>query len=168
MKKEVLLEEGIIGKLAANNLKLAQFCGFNQIELELKSKTKEGILKELSELLANSPNIDDVDSVYEALMEREHLASTGMGLGVAVPHGRSAKCKGLTIAFGRSLEGVDFDAVDGEPVYLFFAILVPITSIHLHLQILASLSLMLRDEENRRKLMEAEFPQQILDFLNGQ
>ena len=88
------MEEGIIGKLAANNLKLAQFCGFNQIELELKSKTKEGILKELSELLANSPNIDDVDSVYEALMEREHLASTGMGLGVAVPHGRSAKCKG--------------------------------------------------------------------------
>ena len=168
MNKEVFLDEGIIGKLAANNLKLAQFCGFNQITLDLKSGKKEEILRELSELLANSPNIDDVDSVYEALLEREHLASTGMGLGVAVPHGRSTKCKGLTIAFGRSDKGVKFGAYDGQPVHLFFAILVPATAIHLHLRILASLSLMLRDEKNRIKLMEAEFPQQILDFLNGQ
>ena len=162
------MDKGLVGKLAANNLKLAQFCGFDLIKLELESSTKAEVLRELSELLAKSPNVEDAESTYEALLEREDLASTGMGLGVAVPHGRSPKCTGLTIAFGRSEKGIEFGSFDGQPVHLFFAILVPITAIHLHLQILASLSLMLQDEENRQLLKEAEFPQEILNFLNGQ
>jgi nitrogen PTS system EIIA component len=161
------LDEELIGRLAAN-MKLAQFCGFDLIKLELNSKTKDDVIVELSEILAGSHNVLDVQSAYKALLDREKLASTGMGLGVAVPHGRTSDCKGVTIAFGRSKDGIDFAAFDGQPVYLFFAILVPITAIHLHLQILASLSIILRDPNNRKKLMEAQFPQEVLDFLNGQ
>ena len=162
------MDKSIAGKLAARNLKLSQFCGFDLVKLELSAKSKDEVLRELAKLLSRSPNVEDAESAYEALVERESLASTGMGLGVAVPHGRSHKCKGLTIAFGRSSEGIDFDAFDGQPVHLFFAILVPITAIHLHLQILASLSCMLREEGARRRLMEAQFPQEILNFLDGE
>jgi len=163
-----LENKAIIGRMAAQSLRLSQFSGFDLIKLELESDTKEGVLREISELLAKSPNVDNPESAYEALMERESLASTGMGLGVAVPHGRAESCSGLTIAFARSKKGVDFDAFDGQPVHLFFAILVPITAIHLHLQVLASLSILLQQPENRKRLMEAEFPQEILEFLDGE
>jgi len=160
--------KGIIGKMAAQHLKLSQFSGFDLIKLELESTKKNDVLREISELLAKSPNIDNPDSAYEALIERESLASTGMGLGVAVPHGRDPSCKGLTIAFARSTKGIKFDAFDGQPVHLVFAVLVPITAIHLHLQVLASLSILLQQPENRKRLMEAEFPQEILEFLDGE
>ena len=153
--------------MAASHLKLSQFSGFDLINLNLKGNTKEEILNELAELLAKSPNVESPEAAYKALMERESLASTGMGLSVAVPHGRCSECKGLTIVFGRSKDGVDFTAFDGQPVYLFFTILVPITSVHLHLQVLASLSIMLRQPENRQRLLDAQFPQQILEFLDG-
>ena len=162
------MDERLIGKLAANSLKLSQFSGFDLITLELRSDDKDKVLYELAELLSRSENISDQESAYHALIERENLASTGMGFGVAVPHGRCPDCTGLTIAFARSEKGINFSAFDGEPVYLFFAILVPITSIHLHLQVLASLSLMLQNPENRKRLMDVEFPQEVLDFLNGQ
>jgi len=158
----------LIGRLAAGYLKLSQFSGFDLIKLELESTTKDEVLHELAELLAKSPNVEDPESAYRALKEREDLASTGMGLGVAVPHGRDEKCKALTIAFGRSTKGIDFDAYDGQPVHLFFAVLVPVSSIHLHLQVLASLSLLLRQEEYREKLMKAQFPQEVLEILSGE
>jgi len=154
--------------MAAQHLKLSQFSGFELIKLELEAETKEEVLKELAELLAQSPNVESAESAYEALAERESLTSTGMGLGVAVPHGRDPNCKGLIIAFGRSKKGVKFDAYDGQPVHLFFALLVPITSIHLHLQVLANLSILLRQPEYREKLMNAQFPQEILEFLDGE
>ncbi|MCD6124388.1 PTS sugar transporter subunit IIA [bacterium] len=161
------MNDELAARMAARHLKLSQFCGFDLINLDLKSEDKEGVLRELAALLARSPNIESEEDAYNALLEREKLASTGMGLGVAVPHGKSSKCKALTIAFGRSIKGVDFDALDGSPVHLFFAVLVPISSVHLHLQILASLSLLLRDEKNREKLMNAQFPQEVLDLLDG-
>ncbi len=162
------MSKGIVGKFGEDGLPLAHYCSFDQIRLELKSKTKEDVLYELAELLAESPNIDSIECAYNAMLDREKLASTGMGLGVAIPHGRSPNCRGVSIAFGRSTRGIDFDALDGEPVHIFFAILVPSSALNLHLEILASLSIKLRDEESRRRIMEAKFPQEILDFLGGQ
>jgi len=160
--------EGIIGRMSAQHLKLSQFSGFDLINLEIDASSKDEVLKKLSEIIIRSPNVKSPEHAYEALVERESLASTGMGLGVAVPHGRSKTCTGLTIAFARSTKGIDFDSFDGQPVHLFFVILVPITSVHLHLQVLASLSLMLRQPENREQLIKAEFPQEILEFLDGE
>ncbi len=160
--------ENIIGRMAAANLKLSQFSGFDLVDLDLKASNKEEVLRRFAELLVKSKHIDSLDAAYDALMERETLASTGMGLGVAVPHGRSTACRGLTIAFGKSEKGIEFDSFDGQPVKLFFAVLVPVTSIHLHLQVLASLSILLRQPENRKRLLDARFPQQVLDFLDGE
>ena len=92
----------LAARLAARHLKLAQFCGFDLVELNLKSKGKKGVIKEIANLLAKSHNVESEEAAFEALIEREDLASTGIGYGIAVPHGKSQHCKGLTIAFGRS------------------------------------------------------------------
>ncbi len=157
----------LAARLAARHLKLAQFCGFDLVELNLKSKGKKGVIKEIANLLAKSHNVESEEAALEALIEREDLASTGIGYGIAVPHGKSQHCKGLTIAFGRSIKGVNFGSIDGAPVHYLFGILVPITSVQLHLQIMASLSLLLQGEKNRKCLETAQFPQEILDFLDG-
>ncbi len=145
---------------------LSIFCGTNIIELDLKSTSQEEVLNELSELLANSDRIQDAEQVLKALKEREELASTGIGFGVALPHARSKGAKGMVIAFGRSEEGIDFRSLDKRPVYLFFAIVVPETAVNTHLTALAKLSLLLKDEENRQVLMDATFPQEVLDFMD--
>lgn len=147
-------------------MNLSQFCGSNLIELELKSKTKNEVLSELAELLANSDKITDPQAVRKALIERESLASTGLGFGVALPHARSKAVKGLTIAFGRSEKGIDFGSLDKKPVHLFFAIVVPDWAINTHLSALAKLSLLLKDKENREILLNATFPQDVLDFID--
>lgn len=156
------------GALAAKSLNLSQFSGFDMIKMELKSTNKGGVLHEIAELLSKSPHVPSSELAYKALIEREHLVSTGMGFGVAMPHGRGPEFTGTAIAFARSTKGVDFDALDGEPVHLFFAVIVPVTAIQLHLQILASLTLMLQNEENRKRLLKAQFPQEILSFLDGE
>lgn len=162
------MPDEVFGSLAAKNLKLSQFSGFDMVKMELESTKKDEVLREIAELLAKSPHVPSADIAYKALLEREHLVSTGMGFGVAMPHGRGPEFTGTAIAFARSTKGVDFDALDGEPVHLFFAVIVPVSAIQLHLQILASLTLMLQSEENRKRLLKAQFPQEILSFLDGE
>ena len=86
-------------------MNLSQFCGTALIDLELKSKTSEEVLAELVELLANSERIKNPEAVLDALKEREKLASTGIGFGVALPHARVKGVDGLVIAFGRQQAG---------------------------------------------------------------
>lgn len=147
-------------------MELSIFCGTNIIELDLKSTSQAEVLKELSELLANSDKIKDSKQLLEALKKREELASTGIGFGVALPHARSKSAKGMVIAFGRSDKGIDFRSIDKKPVHLFFAIVVPETAVNTHLTALAKLSLLLKDKENRQFLMDATFPQEVLDFMD--
>ena len=147
-------------------MKLSQYSGTNLIELDLKSRTGNEVLTELAELLANSDRVGSAKSVRKALAEREKLASTGLGFGVALPHARSKTVKGLRIAFGRSEKGIDFGALDRNPVYLFFAIVVPVTAVNSHLTALGKLCYLLKDRENRELLINATFPQELLDFMN--
>jgi PTS system fructose-specific IIC component len=145
---------------------LSIFCGTNLIELDLKSTSRDEILEELVELLSGSDKISNSEAVLEAFKRREELASTGIGFGVALPHARAKGVKGLVIAFGRSEEGVEFHSLDRKPVHLFFAIVVPETAINTHLTALGKLSLLLKDKENRQFLMDATFPQEVLDFMD--
>lgn len=145
---------------------LSIFCGTNLIELDLESTNRDEVLEELSRLLASSEKIQDADRVLKALKERESLASTGIGFGVALPHARVDGIKGMVIAFGRSTEGIDFHALDKRPVHLFFAIVAPQTTINTHLTALAKLSLLLKEKENRELLRDATFPQEVLDFMD--
>ncbi len=122
---------------------------------DLRAETKEGVLRELSEVIAKIVPKLSADSLTGILMERESLGSTGIGDGVAIPHGKVAGIERLVAAFGRSRNGVQFHSLDGKPAYLFFLIVAPEYSAGMHLKALARISRLLKDERFRRSLVEA-------------
>jgi PTS system nitrogen regulatory IIA component len=121
---------------------------------EIKGTTKEEILAELAGQLKAAGLVKDVDSIVKVIMEREALGSTGIGDGVAIPHGKMKGPGGVLVVFGRSRQGVDFDAVDGQPVHMFFLVLAPEDSASLHLKVLSRISKILRDPSFRKKLLK--------------
>lgn len=118
---------------------------------DLKARTKEEALAELLEPLP----IRDRTRAVEVLLEREGLGSTGIGDGVAFPHGKLKHLEGLMGVFGRSKEGVDFASLDGAPVHLFFLLLAPEGSSALQLKALARIARFFRDPNVREELFRA-------------
>jgi PTS system nitrogen regulatory IIA component len=131
----------------------------------LRSETKEGVLRELSEVVCRLLPSLSPDRLASILMEREALGSTGIGEGVAIPHGKVPGIERLVAAFGRSLEGVQFASLDGKPARLFFLVVAPENSAGMHLKALARISRLLKDERFRRKLLAAEGADGLLQVL---
>ena len=98
--------------------------------------------------------ISNVEETVAVILEREKLGSTGIGEGIAIPHGKMKGIDRILCAFGRSKEGVDFDAVDGKPVHIIFLLLAPEDSAGLHIQMLSRISRILRDPSFRKHLTE--------------
>ncbi len=118
------------------------------------SGSKEELLRVLGSRLTNHPAVvATADSVYESLMNRERLGSTGVGVGVAIPHAKLSGLEQLVGCFVRAPEGVPFDAIDKAPVKLIFALLVPENSAGMHLKALARISRLLKDESFRGTLL---------------
>jgi len=132
---------------------------------DLKSKTKREVLVELAEVFKKGNIEADYDSMVEVLLEREKLGSTGIGDGIAIPHGKLAGLENLIISFGRSREGVGFDSLDGNPVYIFFLLMAPENSAGQHLKALAKISRMLKDRDFRKGLIEAESPEKMYNLI---
>ncbi len=131
----------------------------------LRAETKEGVLRELSEAVARSVPSLSVDVLTATLMDRESLGSTGIGDGVAIPHGKIPGIDRLVAAFGRSLPGVPFHSLDGKPAHLFFLIVAPAQSAGMHLKALARISRLLKDERFRRRLLEAADGEELSRIL---
>jgi len=124
---------------------------------DLRSETKEGVLRELSEAVCRAVPALSPDHLAAVLMDRESLGSTGIGEGVAIPHGKAPGIDRLYAAFGRSRGGVQFASLDGKPAYLFFLVVAPDNnSAGMHLKALARISRLVKDERFRRRLLEAE------------
>lgn len=121
---------------------------------DLKGGTKKDVLTELVSTLKESGFIPSVDEAVNVVLEREKLGSTGIGEGVAIPHGKMKGIGHVLCAFGRSKKGVDFDAVDEKPVHIFFLLLAPEDSAGLHIQMLSRISRILRDPSFRKRLIE--------------
>jgi len=136
-------------------MRITDFLDKDSILEELTSSTKEGVLRELVSLLARNGKIKDEKRALEVLFEREKLGSTGIGEGIAIPHGKLPDLEGIVCAFGRSKKGVDFESIDGAPVHLVFLLLAPENSTTEHLKALASLSRLLKDPHFRKNLLEA-------------
>jgi len=128
---------------------------------ELKATTKRAVLAELSEILSRDAEGLPPGAMVEVLLEREKLGSTGIGDGIAIPHGKLKNLDRLMISFGRSRQGIDFDAIDGKPVHLFFLLMAPESSTGQHLKALAKISRMLKDPEFRNDLMAATGAEEI-------
>ena len=126
-------------------MKILDFLDKKAIKLDLAATEKEDALKELVDVLAESQEIGDKKSVVKALVERESLGSTGIGQGIAIPHGKTDRVKDLVAVLGVSQKGVNFEALDGEPVYIIFLLVAPKDTAGPHLKALAQISRLLRD-----------------------
>lgn len=122
---------------------------------DLKAVTKEAALEELAAALPRQAAGHDIGEMVKVLMAREKLGSTGIGDGIAIPHGKIAGLDELLISYGRSKKGLDFNAMDGKPVHLLFLLMAPENSAGQHLKVLARISRMLKDKLFRKKLMGA-------------
>jgi PTS system nitrogen regulatory IIA component len=130
------------------------------------ASSKKRVLEQAARLLAGSGDEPDAEQIFERLLERERLGSTGLAGGVALPHARMPGIEESRGAFLRLAEGVEFDALDGGPVDLVFALLVPENANEEHLQLLARLAAMFNEEELRERLRKAE-AEEAMAILTG-
>lgn len=126
-------------------MKITDFLDRKAIKIGIEATDKENILKELVGTLAAIKDIGDQKAVVRALLDRESLGSTGIGQGIAIPHGKTDRVKELTAVLAISRKGVNFEALDGEPVYIFFLLVAPKDTAGPHLKALAQISRLLRD-----------------------
>jgi PTS system nitrogen regulatory IIA component len=134
---------------------------------QLASTSKEGVLRELIRAIAHVEKQVDENRLMEILLERESLGSTGIGEGVAIPHGKSKDVKRLLASFGRSLAGMDFQAMDGKPTHLFFLLVAPENSAGTHLKALARISRLMKDNVFRKRLMEVSSGEEIYSLFSA-
>lgn len=146
-------------------MKIADFLSEKAISAHLKATTKDGVLRELVELLAKAQGIRNKEELVKVLLNREALGSTGIGQGVGIPHGKTNTVKDLVGAFAISQAGVNFDALDGEAVHIFFLLVAPEDSAGPHLKALARISRLLKDKYFRESLRQLSDEKAILKLI---
>jgi PTS system nitrogen regulatory IIA component len=146
-------------------MKITELMDKDLIIPQLSSKTKKEVLKELVDCIVRKESEVESNELLRVLLEREELGSTGIGDGIAIPHGKVKKIKKLIVSFGRSLEGVDFQSMDGKPTHIIFLLIAPENSAGIHLKALARISRLLKDGRFRKNLMEANTSQEIYDLI---
>jgi PTS system nitrogen regulatory IIA component len=143
-------------------MKIMEILVEDAVILDVESKEKPAILEQLAGALAAAEPGIEADRLLQVLVERESLQSTGIGDGVAIPHGKLPGLPRLLASFARSREGVDFDSIDGQLTHLFFLLVVPEHSGGMHLKALARISRFFRDAAFRKALMEAETREDVI------
>lgn len=146
-------------------MKLSEILEEDNIILDLKAKDKNGVLEELAEVMTNHEPSLDTGSLIRVLLERERLGSTGIGDGVAIPHGKFRGVTHPVISFGRSLKGLDFESMDGQPAFLFFLLVAPENSASVHLKALAKIARILKNGSFRKVLMEASTKKELYQTI---
>ena len=131
--------------LGGHAMKISEFLGKNAIKIGIEATEKESALRELVDVLADVKEIGDKGAIVKSLIDRENLGSTGIGQGIAIPHGKTDRVKELVAVLGISKKGVNFEALDGEVVYIFFLLVAPKETAGPHLKALAQISRLLRD-----------------------
>lgn len=134
-------------------MKVVDFLSPAAVVPDLRGQSRDEVMLELADAVGRAESID-AEEIVRVLLARERLGSTGIGEGVAIPHGTLPGLRRLVAAFGRSRGGVNFDAIDGKNTHLFFVLLTPENAVGL--QALARVSRLVRDVEFRRSLMFAE------------
>ncbi|MHC4849199.1 MAG: PTS sugar transporter subunit IIA [Planctomycetota bacterium] len=131
----------------------------------LVSTDKESALREISALVTSLPEVEDGERLLEAIFEREEIMSTGIGLGIAIPHAKIPQVKEFVVALGKMARGIEFNALDGQPVELIVLIAGPDDQQERYLQLLARITLKLKDAAVRRQIAAAEGVDAILAAL---
>ncbi len=149
-------------------MKISDILVRDALVLDLGAKGKPAVLAELAGALAAAePSIEE-GALLEVLAEREVLQSTGIGDGVAIPHGKMPGLDHLVASFARSKDGVDFESIDGQPTHLFFVLVVPEHAGGQHLKALARISRFFRDADFRKSLESAETAEDVLRVIQDE
>jgi len=146
-------------------MKLSELIDEDTILPELKAKDKKEVLEELVDALVRREPSIDKKALVKVLLERERLGSTGIGDGVAIPHGKFHGITHPIITLGRSRKGLDFESMDGEPAFLFFLLVAPENSASLHLKALAKIAKILKNSSFRKVLMEAPSKRELYQMI---
>jgi PTS system nitrogen regulatory IIA component len=133
--------------------------------LNLKGETKQEIIEEMIDILAEAGKIADRGQTLDAVMERERKMSTGMQFGVAIPHGKTDGVSELVTAVGVKKEGIDFGSLDGQPSTIFIMTISPVNRTGPHIQYLSEISKLLTQASIRSKLLEAQTPDALIELL---
>jgi PTS system nitrogen regulatory IIA component len=150
-----------------SSMKISEILNKDSIIANLASTNKNGIIKELSMAVAKTTNALP-DDIAEVLLERENLGSTGIGGGIAIPHGKLDSVGSVTIGFGLSPQGVEYDSLDGRLVHIFFLLLTPATHTGSHLKVLAQISKLLKKEQFKQGLKAAQSREEIFEIIMEQ
>lgn len=133
--------------------------------VDLKSTDKTEALRELVNVMATSPNVTDRDELFDAIIERETLNSTGVGLNAAIPHVKIPSVSDFVIAIGRTQRGIDYDSHDGQPVHIIIMIAANDSQAGDYLKVLANLVLKLKEKDFRKQIMFATNMERIYDLF---
>lgn len=146
-------------------MKLADLLTEDLIHLDVKARTKNEAIREVAEIMARCKQIYDKEEFLNALLEREGLATTGIGRGIAFPHARSASVEGIVVALARSDAGIEFDALDGKPVHLMFMMGTSPECVEEYLKVLARISRLLKKDQAKDALLTAKTPADVLRVI---
>lgn len=138
-----------------------------RIKPRLASNDKDGIIREMIQILVDAGAIDDREAAETVVFEREETMSTGMENGIAIPHGKTDTVDSLVVALGLKPEGVEFECVDGQPATIIVLILSPASRTGPHIRFMAGISKLLHDESVRNRLLACETAEEILRVLTG-
>ncbi|MBF0302218.1 MAG: PTS sugar transporter subunit IIA [Desulfamplus sp.] len=147
-------------------MKISDILDRNSIISNLNAKNKKGVLEELAGAITTRTGTETKD-IVRVLLEREQLGSTGIGGGIAIPHGKLDGISSIVVGFGLSREGVEFDSLDNRPVHIFFLLITPANSTGIHLSVLAQISRLLKQSHFKDNLMKAESAEEIEQIINS-
>ncbi|MBK9975611.1 MAG: PTS sugar transporter subunit IIA [Planctomycetes bacterium] len=136
-----------------------------RIIMNLKASTKRDALVEIVEDLGKNPGVTDVEALKKAILDREEIMSTGVGLTIAVPHAKLASVKSFTLGLARSQKGIDYDSLDGQPVRIIVTIAAPDNDQNTYLRVLAAVMHVLRMEDKRKAILAATAPQDVVNVF---
>ncbi len=149
-------------------MKIMDYLNEEWVIPDLQGTDKPSILKELSSVLVRPCQVVSVEELLQVLLEREKLGSTGIGEGIAIPHGRLKKLKEFLVCFGRSLKGVDFDSIDGKPTQLFFLVMAPEKSAVENLKLLGRIVALLKEPSFKKRLIDAQSRRELFQILSAE
>ena len=132
---------------------------------DLKGQTKEEVINELIDLFKDDPRVIDLEKVREAVLEREKIMSTGVGKGFAIPHGKTNTVNDILAAFGKTNRAIEYDSLDGHPVYLVFLLVGKDNLVSKHIKLLSRISRMMNKDEFRGNLLKATTSEEILNIF---
>jgi PTS system nitrogen regulatory IIA component len=147
-------------------MKIMDYLSEEWVIPELQGIDKPSVLRELSSVLVKPCRVTSVEELLQVLFDREKLESTGIGEGIAIPHGRLKKLEKFFVSFGRSLKGVNFDSIDRKPSQLFFLVMAPENSAVDNLKLLGRIVTLLKEPSFKRRLMEAPSRKELFQALS--